>query len=173
MEFLLGNIFFGLSEYTIHYLLHTYKYNGYKFNKSKKIYDNENYYHNKHHKLNKSKASSAFRDTIICLFASYFIPYQFIRGTLFGYICYKMVHVVQHKKNKFIPDLTGNNGRIFHYFHHNEIIYNYNFGVTTILYDYLYKTLHPSIELNILGYILGSIPILAPLTFRYGLKIKE
>lgn len=159
--FLLGNMFYGLGEYIFHRNLHN--------SPKKKIdYDKYGYIHNVHHKENTSTTRHAIIESVCVLFVMSYADNNFTNGVLIGYVIYKLCHVVQHKKSVLIPNITGINGRKYHHCHHNSEFYEYNFGVTTLTYDYLFGTMNDEFKLNTFGKITGLFPILIPFAFKYG-----
>lgn len=168
LQFLFGNILFGFSEYMIHSYIHSDPIN-------KNKYDNLTTIHSVHHKTNDSNTFWTIAENIMiiggnAIYIYYNINYKYIViGFCMGYIHYSIFHILSHRKSKLIPDYAGNLARIYHHTHHSSIVYKYNFGVTTILYDHIFKTMH-KFKITNIGYITGGIPLLSPITFKYGLK---
>ena len=178
LEFLSGNIVHGFLEYIVHRYLHGMTFLSSILSRNKRLckseYDEMKWMHSEHHKENDSSTIGALVECGLCGIIIYTCPYyrQFIGGLLVGYSTYKLYHIVSHRKS-CIPDFSGSTARIYHKIHHNNTFYRYNFGVTTVIYDYLFNTLKPhSLTPNWIGLACGSIPLLCPLTFKYGLYVK-
>lgn len=134
--FTLGFLSWSFAEYILH------RYLGHETNLSR-IFKRE---HFAHHKNNTSFASILIKFstsvgviTTMTLVLYFFIGLKFSLitslGFTIGYLYYEIVHRYIHEKPKLIPDFL-----IKHHMSHHKLYPLANYGVTTRIWDRVFKT---------------------------------
>lgn len=137
--FTLGFLSWSFAEYILH------RYLGHETNFSR-IFKRE---HFAHHKDNASFASTLIKfTTSVGVITTMTLVLYFLIGlklALFtsigftlGYLYYEMVHRYIHEKPKFIPNFL-----IEHHMSHHKLYPLANYGVTTRIWDRVFKTYKP------------------------------
>lgn len=137
--FIIGFLSWSFAEYILHRFL------GHETNLSR-IFKRE---HFAHHKDNASFASTLIKfTTSVGVITTMTIVLYFLIGAKFGfivsigftlgYLYYEMVHRYIHEKPKLIPNFL-----IEHHMSHHKLYPLANYGVTTRLWDRVFKTYKP------------------------------
>jgi sterol desaturase/sphingolipid hydroxylase (fatty acid hydroxylase superfamily) len=137
--FIIGFLSWSFAEYILHRFL------GHETNLSR-IFKRE---HFAHHKDNASFASILIKfTTSVGVITTMTIALYFLIGAKFGfivsigftlgYLYYEMVHRYIHEKPKLIPNFL-----IEHHMSHHKLYPLANYGVTTRLWDRVFKTYKP------------------------------